>query len=291
MVVTLPGGEDPDSLLRRDGAAALARLLEDAVDLLERKLQILERKGFLESIEGKRRAVDGVLSTLRAVRDPALRDIYLGRAAERIGVRRETLVEEVARSPERPRTLSRSGRGRVTEEKAEKEDETRIPDGAERSLLLLLQRDSELTRRAGERGLRPEHFRHPVARAVYEVLEGRTRPAVGEDGAPASETASDARSPSDVPAPLAAELERLAEDSTEVTHPGEVYEETLRRVLYRGGLERLAAIDRELEMAEEDQARRLLEEKARVARELREAGVPLSFLRSLTGGRATAAGR
>ena len=97
MVVSFPEGEDPDSLLRREGADALRSYIGDAVDVLERKLQILERQGYLDSIEGKRRAVDGLLSTLRSVRDPALLDIYLARAAERTGVRRDTLVGEVAR--------------------------------------------------------------------------------------------------------------------------------------------------------------------------------------------------
>ena len=61
MVVSFPEGEDPDSLLRREGADALRDYIGDAVDVLERKLQILERQGYLDSIEGKRRAVDGRL--------------------------------------------------------------------------------------------------------------------------------------------------------------------------------------------------------------------------------------
>ncbi|MGB5675008.1 MAG: DNA primase, partial [Gemmatimonadota bacterium] len=107
MVVSFPEGEDPDSLLRKEGADALRSYIGDAVDVLERKLQILERQGYLDSIEGKRRAVDGLLSTLRSVRDPALLDIYLARAAERTGVRRDTLVGEVARE----RLVARPRRG------------------------------------------------------------------------------------------------------------------------------------------------------------------------------------
>ncbi|MBW3534294.1 MAG: DNA primase, partial [Gemmatimonadetes bacterium] len=75
-VVTLPPGEDPDTVVRKEGRPALQGYLEDAVDVLDRKLQILEREGYLDRIEGRRRGIDGVLSTLRAARDPALRDIY-----------------------------------------------------------------------------------------------------------------------------------------------------------------------------------------------------------------------
>jgi hypothetical protein len=76
-------------------------------------------------------------------------------------------------------------------------------------------------------------------------------------------------------------LERLVDDSTELMHPGDVYDEALRRLLNREQLDRLRQIDREMELADEEQARRLLVEKAEIAKRLREAGVSLSFVRSL----------
>jgi DNA primase len=97
-VVTLPLGEDPDTAVRKEGASGIRRYLDAAVDVFDRKLQLLEEKGFFGSIEKVRSAVDKLLPTLRAVRDPTLRDIYIARTAERTGVRRETLEEEVARS-------------------------------------------------------------------------------------------------------------------------------------------------------------------------------------------------
>jgi DNA primase len=95
LVVTLPPGEDPDSVARQGGAAALRPHLDAAVDVLDRKLQILDARGYFASAEGMRKAVDGVLSTLRATLDPMLRDIYLTRVAERTGVRRATLEAEL----------------------------------------------------------------------------------------------------------------------------------------------------------------------------------------------------
>jgi DNA primase len=274
MVVSLPRGEDPDSLLRRGGTEALAPLLDDAVDVLERKLQILERQGYLESIEGRRRAVDGLLSTLRAVQDPALRDLYLARAAERTGVRRETLVREVAR--EAARTSSRAGeRGHGTAEPA-RERRERPESGeslAERGLLLLLLRDRALLATARARGLSADHFRQPAYRSIYVALaEAGTD--VGTDGLAARLTAEEA-----------SRLEELAGDPTELVHPGEMFEQALRRLLNREPLERLRQIDLELELADEEQARGLLVEKAEIARRLREAGVSLSFLRRLPGDR------
>lgn len=275
MVVSLPAGEDPDSLLRGGGAEALAPFLEDAVDLLERKLQILERQGYLESIEGRRRAVDGLLSTLRAVRDPALRDLYLARAAERTGVRRETLVREVAR--ETARSAPRGGERRPGSRRGEEEAATRRPEGgetlAERALLLLLLRDRPLLAAARERGLSAAHFREPAFRSIYEAL-AEAEPDAGTDALAGRLTPEQA-----------SRLEELAGDPTELVHPGETFEQALRRLLNREALERMRQIDRELELADEEQARRLLVEKSEIARRLREAGVSLSFLRRLPGDR------
>ena len=71
----------------------------------------------------------------------------------------------------------------------------------------------------------------------------------------------------------------LQEEDIEVVHSRDAFEETVRRVVHRAKLDRLTQIDRELEMAAEDQAKRLLIEKEELARELRGAGVPLSFVR------------
>lgn len=276
MVVSLPAGEDPDSLLQKAGPEALRELLDDAVDVLERKLQILERQGYLESIEGRRRAVDGLLSTLRSVKDPALRDLYLGRAAERTGVRRDTLVSEVAREQAReagPRNWRHSGG-------TESGPEGRDPDpmrtfgseadvAAERGLLLLILRDPTLVERSTDRGLDASHFREPGFRSIYVALQ-----AAGPDRDPGSLASSLGESDAEL-------LERLADDSTEIMHPGDVYDEALRRLLNREQLDRLRQIDRELELADEEQARSLLVEKAEIAKMLREAGVSLSFLRGL----------
>ena len=71
----------------------------------------------------------------------------------------------------------------------------------------------------------------------------------------------------------------ILEDDSEIVHPREAFDETVRRIVHRAKLDRLGQIDRELSLAEEDQARRLLVEKEELARELRGAGVPLTFLR------------
>ncbi len=269
MVVTLPPEEDPDSLARDRGIEAVEACLDDAVDLLERKLQILERSGYLESIEGKRRAVDGLLSTLRSVADSSLRDIYLERAAERTGVRRETLVEEVARAGRGSRRGRRSGRRGDRwpgDSGAGAEGGPAAGRSAGWNLLLLVLRDPETLEDAREAGVEPRHFGDERLGEIYgKLLEDPDR--ADPDARAEAFTAEERRL-----------LEGLETDETELTHPDEVFQHSVARLTNRPRLVRLREIDRELEMAEEEQALELIREKQEIARELREAGVPLSFL-------------
>ena len=277
MVVTLPEGEDPDSLVRGEGVGALREYLEDAVDALERKLQILERKGYLETIEGRRRAIDGLLSTLRAVEDPALRDLYLDRAADRLGLRRETVVREVARARRR-RERRPGGRGPGAPDAPPVPRSGRPGDGpggagdrsAGRTLLLLFLREPSMLDRAVRAGLEEDRFRNEEHARVFALLRD-AREADGESWPPG-----------DIPEEDRELVEELRADPTELVRSDAIFEQALRRVLYRPQLERLDEIDREMELADEEQARDLLVEKHELAGELREAGVPLSFLRRHT---------
>ena len=93
-VATLPEGEDPDTLVRQGGAAALEAILKQAIDVLERKIQILERKGFFGTLPGRRRALDRLLPTIRAAADPITKELYISRVAEVAGVRKDVLERE-----------------------------------------------------------------------------------------------------------------------------------------------------------------------------------------------------
>lgn len=94
-VATLPPGEDPDTLVRSGGMEALERVLGDAVDLLERKIQLMERRGYFEGFEHRRDAVDRLLPTIRAAADPITRELYLSLAAERTKISKEVLEREL----------------------------------------------------------------------------------------------------------------------------------------------------------------------------------------------------
>ncbi|HVZ79102.1 MAG TPA: DNA primase [Gemmatimonadaceae bacterium] len=94
-VVTLPDGEDPDTFVRAHGREGLEAHVSAAVDVFERKIQILERGGWFSDLRRKRKALDHLLPTLRAVSDALTRDLYIHRTAETAGVSRELLEREI----------------------------------------------------------------------------------------------------------------------------------------------------------------------------------------------------
>ncbi len=176
LVVTLPTGEDPDSMVRKGGAAALAPHLAKAVDVLDRKLQILAAQHYFDDIEGVRRALDKLLPTLRAAAEPALKDIYVSRVAERTGVRRETLERELTnQGPVRSVGLSRPGGRRGEQDAANRRGEnTRAAArteewSSERLLLILMVRDAERIAHAAK-VIAPDEFRDPAQRQVFEAM-------------------------------------------------------------------------------------------------------------------------
>lgn len=219
-VVTLPPGEDPDTLVRAQGQAALQALVDDHVDVLDRKLQILDEHEYFSSIERTRSAVDRLLPTLRAAKDPALRDIYVAKVADRTGVRRETLEAEIARSgagtgaqPARPaRTQPPPPRPR----KARR--------GAETHLLKVMVRGVEWVERAAEL-ISPEDFEDPYYRAIFQALlddpEMRAPPAAMD--------------------PVAAQrFEEILDDPEELEHGIEIFSHSVTRI-------RASALDRRIQ--------------------------------------------
>src|SRR5688500_17867324 len=176
LVATLPAGEDPDSLARKGGAEAVGKVVGDAIDVLDRKLQILEQRGFFGDIEGVRHALDRLLPTVRAAADPALKDIYVARVAERTGVRREPI--EQALTSDRPFSVptGRNARPRRAPPEAPNQPPARTAAqhnrerrGAEKQLMLLLLRDRSRIEPA-RTVLQGSHFRDPVYRELFEWL-------------------------------------------------------------------------------------------------------------------------
>jgi DNA primase len=167
----MPPGEDPDTLVRQGGAAALQPILDDGIDLLERKLQLLEQKGWFEGVEHQREALDRLLPTIRAAADPITRDLYLKTVSERTGVSREVLREQAAaRSTSSPLTppppdSPASARARPAPARRRRFEDL----GAERDLLRVLMKEPAWLARAATE-VPAEWFETAPLREIYEAL-------------------------------------------------------------------------------------------------------------------------
>lgn len=278
-IVTLPDGEDPDTLVQKEGPEALQRYLDDAVDILDRKLQILAEKDYFESIDGRRDAVDRLLPTLRATSDRTLRDIYIDQVAERTGVRRETLEEELARtartgsrSVDRGRTSPGAGASRTTHrdgarDRARTRPVDRRPQlGPEWSLLRVMARDRERRHELVEKALMrigPEDFKDAGDRAIFQsFVDDPDLDRPPEDLDPRAATRLDAL---------------LAEpaDEEQLAHGGREFDEALMSLEGVRIAQRIDALQGQIEATTDNQKKlELIREKQALGAELRALGRP-----------------
>jgi DNA primase len=233
-VASLPEGDDPDTLGQTKGAAALEQALKDSVDVLERKIQILERKGFFGSLPGRRRALDRLLPTIRAAADPITKDLYVSRVAEVAGVRRDVLQREVEPNESSPvlyRPLPTS---------------TVLPSSAEKSLVLLMMSGEPWKARVAE-AVDAEEFEFPIYRAIYEALADDAPDRLDETAARAYE---------------ALQAEGLGSEQPDV-----LFERAVNRLEARRLDREIARKQEEIDLAPEKEKARLTLEKQALANE------------------------
>ena len=116
-VLALPGGKDPDSFIRSEGAAAYTKLLGEAppyVDYLISRARQMD----LNSAEGKLRAVNFLLPYVQRVPDRILRSEWATRIAQQLRIEEPVLRESMRKAANerrsevkaRPELVSRAGK-------------------------------------------------------------------------------------------------------------------------------------------------------------------------------------
>ncbi|HUQ98257.1 MAG TPA: DNA primase [Gemmatimonadaceae bacterium] len=258
-VVTLPDGEDPDTYVRKHGGPALIAQLGDAIDVFERKIQILERTGWLSELQKKRKALDRLLPTIRATSDEIMRDLYLSRASEATGVAREVLDREVnGKAPPTggfsqvvprisPAARVRRGdrRARYTERGASAERELI------RAMLHMRSRVEHIAEKIGEGSFRDPHYR-----SIYQALIS-----AGPDST--IEQVSSYLDEETIPT-----LEQMLAEAFTQMDPERTISDSLTALRSRELDQRLADIDRLVPLASAMQKDELISEKRQIMKEL-----------------------
>ena len=262
-VVTLPSGEDPDTFARKAGHEGVERALSAAVDVIERKIQLLERGGWFADLHRRRRAIDHLLPTIRATIDPVTRDMYLGRVSEATGVDRQVLTAE-ADAPERgerpsPVPTARRGepvRGAPREAAPESSGKSLPGAAAERELVRVMITSRALVERILER-IGPGEFRDGRYREIFERLATVSPDAVIGDVA------------AGLSAPAAFALETLLEEQGAIIDVEKTLTDCLARLELRRRKELNARLQRDLMAATPAETDRLIAEKQANAEEIR----------------------
>ncbi len=291
-MVTLPDGDDPDTFVSANGRAAMEKLLDQALDVFDRKVQLLERGGWFADLQRKRRALDRLLPTIRATTDPITRDLYLSRAAEAAGIERGVLARELelvprrrpvradGASPRDPGARSAPGGRRVEAPRDEMAPEpvpthveTERESSAERELLRVMLLHPETAERIVEDVARIETddageqpdvdaepapsrvFRDPVYSQIFSVLSGEP-----DLGAEALSERLDALENHVV--------ESLRSEPGAIVDPGRTIVDAVRMLRARALRERLDELARMLPLAAEGDKQDLLRREIALRKEL-----------------------
>jgi DNA primase len=154
-VLALPGGKDPDSFIRSEGAAAYTKLLNEAPPYVDYLIS-RARKMDMSTAEGKLRAVNFLMPYVQRIPDRLLRSEWATRIAQQLRIEEPVLRE----------SMRKAASERRSEVKARPELVGRVGKPAERRIVQMLIEAEEFRAqlaeqiRAGElhRGLETERI-------------------------------------------------------------------------------------------------------------------------------------
>jgi DNA primase len=164
--VAMPAGEDPDSLVRSQGAEALQQRVEDSRSLVETQLAVLGGQLDLTTQAGQTRAAREVLALIVHAPSAVEREQHLRQAAAKLNISESALKQDMQRM-HRPVSGQRQA---APEEAPPVEDEAAAAPAADEVTLI------ELMVAHGEvwdliaRYLRPDMLTHPDCRLLMQQM-------------------------------------------------------------------------------------------------------------------------
>jgi len=96
-VASLPGGSDPDTLIREHGVDAFIKAIQGSQELFDYKLGLLTRNFDAKTLEGRVQICQEILPTIKRVPNAIQRGEYIRQLGESLGVAESLLWKELAR--------------------------------------------------------------------------------------------------------------------------------------------------------------------------------------------------
>jgi DNA primase len=157
-VVVLPKGEDPDSFVHKNGAAALQKLLDNPLDIWEFKLQSMGKN---VDTKDKIKLAGEIADSISLIPDELKRDIYINDLSFKIGVERDAMRKAVA-----GRIKKRAGHVESGKNESPVKQTGTI---TQRELLAAILKYPDLGKRLMEEmGSNP--FSHPALKSVADLI-------------------------------------------------------------------------------------------------------------------------
>ncbi len=179
-IAALPKGEDPDSLIRKQGPEAFRKVLEGAHSVLSFQIGLLRSREDLSKEASLMRAVRAVMETISRAPTAVQRDQLVQQAARELGVSADAIRQDLAQ-------LLRKRTRRAAEPAPEKTQDAAHPP--EEVALAELVANHEQVLDAVRRYLPLEHLADEACRKIVERV--LARPAAGDRSLAAELTGED----------------------------------------------------------------------------------------------------
>ncbi len=164
-MINLPSGKDPDDFIQENGDEAFRNLVSGAVDLVDYKLNRIQEQVGISSVEGKKEAVEDLVTTLASFSTQLEKHEYVTKCAERLSLEEDYIWQQ----------LEEKGAGKRIRRTSEPTfDRFAVKKGGareaiEQRLLECLIRHPEFIERARSQ-LTKEDFSNPGHAELVEVL-------------------------------------------------------------------------------------------------------------------------
>jgi DNA primase len=164
-VVRLPDGYDPDSFVRKDGAAEFKKRIAQAKSLFDYKMSVLVTRHDRSSLEGKAKIVEEMLPTIAKIPNAVLKSGYIRTLADNLAIEEAAVREELKKvRPDYSSARTAAAGADSTPKAGSKKCKL-----SEKILAGLLVDDNNYIKMVRE-NLTLEDFQDPVIRSIVEVL-------------------------------------------------------------------------------------------------------------------------
>ncbi|MFP4164926.1 MAG: DNA primase [Chitinispirillaceae bacterium] len=159
-VLTLPGGEDPDSFVKNKGAHAFLEMLESAQDSASFLIEKAASEHDCASPHGKRQVVESLTPYIEQLKDPIIRNDFLGKLSDRLRLDQHLIISRF-RGGESPK---RRNYATLSIKESEK-----YLGGLEGSFLRILMTSPELIDQA-KQYVSPETLTDKLSTDIYSLV-------------------------------------------------------------------------------------------------------------------------